>query len=94
MVKKMFNIFDSLTKKDSGSCPAGFFHGNASVLQSPVNTLKELLLLRVHLLHLTVTDAKKLVVKFIKPADKKHRYRRLKKSQVLQALDCSYKFRH
>lgn len=55
------------TKKDASPGPAGVLHGNASILQRPVDTLKELLLLRVHLFHLAVADAEELVVELVEP---------------------------
>lgn len=55
------------TKKYASPGPAGVLHGNASILQRPVDTLKKLLLLRVHLFHLAVADAEKLVVELVEP---------------------------
>lgn len=66
-----FCFFEKLTKKYSRPGATCIFQGNAGILQCPVDTLEELLLLRVHLFHFTVTDAKKLVIKLIEPEDVK-----------------------
>lgn len=61
------NLTRNRTKKHAGPGPAGVLHGDAGVLQRPVDALEELLLLRVHLLHLAVADAEKLVVELVVP---------------------------
>lgn len=55
----------SLTDEHPCTGATGLLHWNSSVLQSSVNTLQQVLLLRVHLFHFTVADAEELVVKFI-----------------------------
>ena len=59
----------NLTKEHSSPGATGLLHGQPGVLQSPVDTLEKLLLLRVHLLHLAVTDTEQLVVKLIEPGE-------------------------
>lgn len=61
------NLTRNRTKKHACPGPVGVLHGDASVLQRPVDTLEELLLLRVHLLHLDVANAEKLVVEVVVP---------------------------
>lgn len=65
----MILLTRSHTEKHACPGAAGVLHGNASILQRPVDTLKQLLLLRVHLFHLAVADPEKLVVEFVKPEE-------------------------
>ena len=58
-----------LTKEHPSPGAAGLLHGQPGVLQGPEDTLEELLLLGVHLLHLAVTDTEQLVVKVIEPGE-------------------------
>lgn len=67
--KNLIPLTRNRTKKHARPGPTGVLHGNASILQCPVDTLKQLLLLRVHLFHLAVTDTEKLVVEFVKPEE-------------------------
>ena len=65
----LIHVFHHLTKEHSGSGAAGLLHGQPGVLQGPVHTLEQLLLLGVHLLHLAVADTEELVVKLIEPGE-------------------------
>lgn len=65
--KNLILLTCNRTKKHAGPGPAGVLHGNAGILQCPVDALKELLLLRVHLFHLAIADAEKPVVEFVEP---------------------------
>lgn len=64
-----FSFLKKLTNKDPCPGPTGLFQRNTSILQCPVDTPEEQLLLRVHLFHFTVTDAKIPVIKLVEAED-------------------------
>ncbi len=56
-----------VTYVNSSSAPTDAFHCNSPIFQSPVCALQEEFLLGVHEISLCFSNAKKLVIKLIKP---------------------------
>lgn len=54
-----------ITQKNSCSAPTGLLHGYPSILQCPISTVQKHLVLWIHLLHLSIGDAKESLIKLI-----------------------------